>query len=192
MATKRANPIRLNTRTLLGLPLFLALLWILLDPLTLFSDVLNAAQIRRGLSPAMDRWLSHRPSGYRVDVKGSIPPSCLIDGELSVRDGHLIELRVRETPFVPDAPLLPVDRSAWQNQSCPYEDLTVERMFERVETTLASTGAFGLPLTVQFDEGRGFITQYKLVRSSRGGIFGYHLGECCTWLQFDGFAEATP
>jgi hypothetical protein len=116
----------------LGSLLFLALAVILLDPIPLFSDIANSVRLRLQLPPATARWQSSGPSSYRIRVKGSVPVGCLVDGELTVHDGRLVDVRMREDPFSPDSPLLPVDPARWQRPGCSYQDLTVESMLERV------------------------------------------------------------
>jgi hypothetical protein len=176
----------------LGSLLFLALAVILLDPIPLFSDIANSVRLRLQLPPATARWQSSGPSTYRIHVKGSVPLACLVDGELTVHDGRLVDVRMREDPFSPDSPLLPVDPARWQRPGCSYQDLTVESMLERVRLGVEGAGLFGLPVAVRFDEGLGYITEYRLVRASRGGVFGYTLSECCTWFEFDSLTIADP
>jgi len=121
---------------------------VLFDPLPLLSDVVSAARVRWELPRAVERWDSHTPLSYQIHVWGAVPMVCIVDGELSVRDGQLAGVRMRENPLVPESPLLGVDPSEWQHQGCPYEDLTVECMFERVEAGLRRVGAFGAPLAI--------------------------------------------
>jgi hypothetical protein len=109
----------------------------------------------------------------------------MIDGELTVRAGRLSAVRMSQNPLQADSVFLPVDPSQWQRPGCSYEDLTVEAMFDLVERGLKDVGWFGAPLTVRFDEQTGFITEYRFGRSSRGGVFGYSVGECCTWFELD-------
>jgi hypothetical protein len=161
------------------------LLFVLLDPVPLVEDGLSVARIRSELPAAMERWRASGIADYRISVTGSVPLACLLDGELVVEGGELAEVRMRSSPFAPDSPLVPVERADWQGPGCSFQDLTVESMFDRLATGLEGLGAFGAPLTVRFDEERGFIREYRFGRASRGGVFGYRLSECCTWFEFD-------
>lgn len=191
MAQNRANRGR-TVPAIIGSLLCLVLLASLLDPLPWISDMVNSARVRWQLPRARSRWESHGLSSYRIRVKGAVPLACFIDGELTVRDGRLVEVRMRENPLVPDSPLVLVDHGNWRRQGCAYEDLTVGRMFERVERALSGVASLGTPLVVQFDEEMGFITEYRFGRSSRGGVFGYVTSECCTWFEFEGLTPSTP
>jgi hypothetical protein len=168
------------------------LLIVLLDPVPLVSDIFSVARIRLELPRAVARWRSSGISSYRMHVTGAVPLACIIDGELTVEAGRLVEVLMREEPFAPDSPLQAVEPAEWRSSGCSYEDLTVESMFERLETSLAGLAMFGAPLTVRFDEERGFITEYRFGRASRGGVFGYTLSECCTWFDFDLLAASDP
>lgn len=99
---------------------------------------------------------------------------------------------MRQNPLVPDSLLLQVDPRDWQGQGCLYEDLTVERMFDRVEAGLRGVGAFGAPLTVQLDAEWGYIPEYRFGRAPRGGYFGYAISERCTRFEFDELTALTP
>jgi hypothetical protein len=165
---------------------------ILIDPLALVSDLSNAVRIRWELPRARERWESQGSATYRIHVKGAVPLVCFVDAELTVRDGSLAEVRARENPLVPDSPFLPVSQSDWDRQGCSYRDLTVEGMFQRVDTGLEEGDLVRAPLMVAFDEQRGFITEYRFGRASRGGLLGTTLSECCTWFEFDGFTEPPP
>jgi hypothetical protein len=177
---------------IIGSLVLVVVLSVFLDPLPVAMDALNTARVRRQLPLAMERWQSHSLSNYRIHVKGSVPLTCFVDGVLTVRDSRLVAAQMRENPLVPDSPLFPVDQADWDRQGCSYEDLTVERMFERVKRELSGAGVFGVPLTVRFDEETGFITEYRFGRSSRSGVFGYGLSECCTWFEFDSFVASAP
>jgi hypothetical protein len=172
--------------------LCLALMLILFDPLPLLSDIISVARIRWELPRAMERWQAQDISSYQVDIQGAIPLLCFLDGELTVRDHQLIQVRMRENPYIPETPLHLVDPIQWNMNGCSFKDLTVENMFERVETSLEQVKFFGAPLTVKFDKELGYITEYRFGRASRGGIFGYRLSECCTWFEFSNMNVPAP
>jgi hypothetical protein len=65
-------------------------------------------------------------------------------------------------------------------------------MFLRLEADLQGTGLLGAPLQAQFDEQRGFITEYRFGRPSRGGLLGQDISECCIWFEFDKFTDLSP
>lgn len=60
--------------------------------LPLLIDVFRVARIRAELPRAIDRWESRGLSGYQVKVKGFVSQACIIDGELTIRDGHLVQI----------------------------------------------------------------------------------------------------
>jgi hypothetical protein len=173
-----------------GSLLCLLLLVILLDPLPLLSDIVNVARIRSELPRARDRWQAQKLQAYRVEVKGAIPLACLVDGELTVHEGNLAEVRMRQNPLIPESPLQTVDPSHWTRAACTYEELTVEAMFDRLERDLDKTKFFGAPLSVEFDEQLGYLTEYRFGRSSQGGIFGSRISECCTWFEFSNLTDS--
>lgn len=187
---KTGHPLRTLAFVLGGSVLCLLFLAIVYDPVAVVSDAAAAARIRRELPRARERWEASAPDSYQLHVRGAVPLNCLLDVELTVRDGRLSEVRARENPLVPESPLAQVGPEDWEVQGCSFEDLTIERMFLRVDTGLRGIGLLGAPLVVKFDDDRGFITEYRFGRASRGGIFGYTLSECCTWFQFDNFRES--
>lgn len=168
----------------------LGLLIILLDPWPTLQDAFQAARIRRELPRARELWQSHGLAGYHIAVKGGIPLACAIDGELAVEGQHLKEVWMRESSLVSTASLKLVPQPEWQGSGCPLQDLTIEGMFTRVEQDLSSMNILGAPLQVEFDDRWGFIQTYRFGRSSRGGIFGYQISECCTWFDFSDFIPA--
>jgi hypothetical protein len=175
-----------------GSVLCILLLGILYDPVALVSDAAAGARIRWELPRARKRWEASAPASYQIHVKGAIPLACFVDAELTVREGKLSQVRARENPLVPSSPLVEVSQDGWAAQGCSYEDLTIQAMFMRVEAGLAGIGVLGAPLVVNFDQDRGFITEYRYGRASQGGVFGYTLSECCTWFEFDSFTESPP
>lgn len=150
--------------------LFLLLGMAFLNPIPILEDVFNIFRTRAELPRARERWKTLGVSDYRVNVKGSVPLVCLIDGELTVQDGHLVQVRMRENALIPEALLHPIAPDQWDMPGCSYQDLTVVAMFGRVEASLQDMGLFGTPLSVKFDENLGYITEYRSGRSSRAGI----------------------
>jgi hypothetical protein len=149
-----------------GSLLCLVLLFMLLDPLPILSDLIRTARLRRELPAARDRWEAGNLASYRVSIRGAIPLACLLDGELTVRDGRLAQVLMRENALVTDAPLRAVEPAKWINAGCSFEELTVEAMFERVENNLNRAALFGAPLSVEFDAATGYITEYRYGRAS--------------------------
>jgi hypothetical protein len=174
--------------TLLGL----LLLQVLFDPIPYLEDAISVLHIRRELPRALERWKSRGVTDYRIDVRGAIPLACILDGELTVRNGLLVGVRMRANPLVPDSPLVEIDSAEWEDPFCPYNDLTVEGMFARLRRGVDGVGLFGAPLRVTFDEESGYIAEYRFGRSSRGGVFGYSVSECCTWFEFDNLQALEP
>jgi hypothetical protein len=140
----------------------------------------------------MERWRSRGSSTYRLHVKGAVPLACFIDGELRVEDGQLVDVRMRQNPLIPESPMLPVDPSGWSPEVCPYEDLTVEGMFQRVQEDVARSGPLGASLTVRFDRETGYVTEYHNGRGSWRGLFSPAVSDCCTWFSFDGLTFSPP
>jgi hypothetical protein len=192
MTQNRIEPHYVLLLSIGGSLLCLLLMVVLFDPLPLLADIISVARIQWELPRAMDRWQVQGLPGYQINVQGAIPLLCFIDGELTVQEGKLVQVRMRENPFIPDSPLHPVDPIQWDRNGCPYQDLTVENMFERVESNVEKIGLFGAPLIVKFDDGVGYITEYHFGRSSRGGIFGYQLSECCTWFAYSDLTVPAP
>jgi hypothetical protein len=165
---------------------------ILGDPAAVISDAVSAARIRWELPRALRQWESSGTASYTIRVRGAIPPVCILDAELTVQDGSLVEVRARENPLLTDSPMATVDRRLWDRLPCPYEELTVERVFERVEAGIDGLGILGAPLTVRFDEEMGFIQEYRFGRASRRGVLGYRVSECCTWFEFRDLVVSDP
>lgn len=178
--------------TMSGSLLCLALMIFLFDPLPLLSDIISVARVRWELPRAKQRWQAQDISSYQVDVQGAVPLLCLLDGELTVRDHQIIQVRMRENALIPTTPLHLVDPIQWDRNGCSFEDLTVENMFERVETSLEQVKFLGAPLSVKFDKELGYIAEYRFGRASRGGIFGYRLSDCCTWFEFSNLTVISP
>lgn len=174
-----------------GSLLGLVFLVVLFDPLPLFSDIISVARIRWELPRATERWEAHAPSSYQIHVKGA-SMACFVDGELSVQDGELVRVRMRTNPLVPDSALVDVDPSRWDQAFCSYEGLTIEGMFERAQRGLEGIGAFGEPLSIEFDDGWGYITSYRSGRASGGGVFAPNVSDCCTWFEFDDLQVPAP
>ena len=172
--------------------LCLVLMVVLIDPLPLLTDIISVARIRWELPRAMERWDSQGISDYQMHVKGAVPLACILDGEFSVQDGQLVQVRLRENALIPETPLLTIDPGDWDTYGCPFQDLTIEGMFDRVESSLQQAGIFGAPLTVQFDETTGYITEYRYGHSSRVGILEPRVSECCTWFEFSNLAVPAP
>jgi hypothetical protein len=192
MAHLRSSRFRKWAGLTAGILLGLLLLQVVFDPLPMIKDVANIIRIRWELPRARERWESHAPPSYQVHVKGALPMACFVDGELSVRQGQLVGVRMRANPLVPGSPLRDVDPSEWQRSLCPYEDLTVEGMFERVEADLGRLGGLAQPLDVRFDRELGFIADYRSGRASQGGILGGTVSECCTWFEFGDLTASNP
>jgi hypothetical protein len=172
--------------------LILLLLIVLLDPLAWLTDIFSVARTRAELPRAMERWEAQGISGYQINVKGFVPLACIIDGELTVQDGHLVQVRMRENPLIPEAPLHPVDPDKWDMPGCSCHDLTVAAMFERANKLLQEIRPFGAPVVIKFDEALGYITEYRFGRSSRGGFLGYRSSECCTRFEFSDLTVVSP
>jgi hypothetical protein len=153
------------------------------DLAALVSDAASAARVRWELPRARERWEASNAANYQIHVKGAVPLGCIVDADLTVLDGRLL---------VPESPLVQVQPAEWEGRGCPYEALTVEGMFTRVATSLRGVGLLGTPLNVEFDDQRGFVTEYRFGRASGGGVFGPTVSDCCTWFQFDSFIESPP
>lgn len=177
---------------LVGTVAAVAIMIALFNPVSLWGDLFNAARVRWELPRAMGRWRSRGGATYRLHVKGGVPLACFIDGELSVQHGQFVDVRMRQNPLIPKSPMLSVDRSGWSRQGCAYEDLTVERMFQRVQEDLARSGLFGASLRVRFDRETGYVTEYRNGRPSGGGLLEPTASECCTWFSFDGLTLSPP
>ncbi|HET7010752.1 MAG TPA: hypothetical protein VFI11_08260 [Anaerolineales bacterium] len=165
---------------------------ILFDPLEALGDAFSVARLRADLPRAMARWQAQDIHDYRLEIRGAAPLVCLVDGEITVSDDQLVELRLRKDILTPSSGLRPVAEADWRRSSCKYEDLTVARMFERVARQVQEAGVLGGPLRVQFDAERGFITQYRYGRSAYGGLLGPTVSECCTWFEFTNLRSIAP
>ena len=172
-----------------GLALSLLCVAVVFDPVAVATDAMGVVRVRLELLRARDRWASAAPAGYRIHVRGAIPLSCLVDAELTVRDGALSEVRARQNPLMAESPLVEVSQDQGSAAGCSYKDLTIEAMFDRVEAALKGTGGLVAPLEVRFDPEWGFITEYRYGTASQSGILGPSVSECCTWLEFDRFAK---
>lgn len=193
--TARSSPhSRRKTRWLIGggaLGIVL-LAFLFFDPAAFITDLVTTARIRWELPAARERWMAQDIKSYRVDIKGAVPLSCLLDGELTVREGDLAAVRMRSNVFVPESPLEIVDPEDWLPWGCPFQDLTVEKMFERVETLLQNTGPLGGPLRVSFDGQLGYIREYHYGRASYRGLLGAAISDCCSWFEFDNLEIISP
>jgi hypothetical protein len=172
--------------------LCLALITVFFNPLPLLADIISVSRIRWELPRAMERWDSQGISDYQMHVKGAVPLACILDGEFSVQDGQLVQVRLRENALVPETSLRIINPGDWDTYGCSFQDLTIEAMFDRVESNLQEVGFFGAPLTIQFDDAAGYITEYRLGRSSRGGILEPRVSECCTWFEFSNLTYPAP
>lgn len=166
-----------------GSLLCVLVLMLLFDPLTLVSDIISVTRVRWELPRAKQHWQAQDISSYQVNIKGAIPLLCFLDGELTVQDHQLTQVRMRENPLIPETPLHLIDPDQWDLSGCSFRDLTVESMFASVDSSL-ETAKFGAPLTVKFDEQYGYITEYRFGRTSGAGIFSPTVSECCTWFEF--------
>jgi len=167
----------------------MGLAYILYDLYTVHIGVFNIARAHRELAEAVMRWESRGIHDYRISVQGFVPLNCLIDGELTVRDDQLDSVLMRENPLIEESQLVPVDRSRWESPGCPYEELTILRMFDRVRSDLSDPRNLGMDLIVRFDGRMGFITEYRQDRSNLVGGPGGMVSECCTWFEFSAFSE---
>lgn len=141
----KSSPIRLGLLALAGALLCLVLWVVLFDPLPSILDVVNTAWIRWQLPAARECWASSGVASCRVDVEGSVPMACLLDGELAVREGRVVGVRMRTNALIPGSPLQDVDPSEWGRPGCAYEDLTVDSMFDRLKADLSRAGLSGEP-----------------------------------------------
>jgi hypothetical protein len=172
--------------------LFLLLGMALLNPIPLLSDIFNIVGARAELPHAMGRWKTQGVSDYQINVKGYVPLVCLIDGVLTVHDGHLTQVLLRENTRIPEAPLHPTAPDQWDRPGCSYQDLSVGAMFERVDAILQEIGPFCAPLAIKFDETMGYITEYRFGRSSRGSMLEPRVSDCCTWIEFSDLTVISP
>lgn len=191
MSHSRSRRLRKWLRITAALLLGLLLLQVVFDPLALISDAVSVLRIRWELPRALERWEANAPSSYQIHVKGA-SMACFVDGELSVQLGELVRVRMRTNPLVPESTLVDIDPGKWDQAFCSYEDLTIEGMFERAQRGLEGIGAFGEPLSIEFDDGWGYITSYRSGRASGGGVFAPTVSDCCTWFEFDDLVVPAP
>jgi len=157
---------------------------LLFDPFLIIADIASTVRLRWELPHAEARWMASGIADYRVQVKGSTPLSCLIDGQLTVRDGRLAEVRLRSNALVPGSPLREIDPTEWASGGCIFEELTVTGMFDRLKQERDLHGLLEPGLRVTFDESLGYVTGYYRGRASSGGILSPTVSDCCTRFEF--------
>ena len=155
----------------------------LLDPLSIIENAVMLARIRAELPDAEALWRAQGISHYEVDIQGG-SFVCRVSGRLSVRDGELVAVAMRQDPSDPSSALVEVDSSRWSSPGCMYEEMTVAGVFERVGQILDQISVGDESLHVTFDDELGYVTVYSYGAGYRRGLLNPVVSDAWIWFSF--------
>ena len=155
------------------------------DPISLISLKKQNERAEKNLPIAIKKWHSSGIEDYSIDVEGGIAMVCLYSNRITVRDGILYNVEVRQDLFDNTSPFITVPVEEW-NSFCRYNELTIPSIFDKIEKALNNHNNMA-KIIVSFNDSYGYVTEFIYQCNVRNGILDPKLSDCGFGFHFSNF-----
>lgn len=169
-----SNPLYRKVKIIGVYLLALFILEFFFGPIAILIEVVKVNSYQSELLEAKQKWKESGITDYDLDVYFYLPPMCLYETTIQVRENHMI---------------LEEPSSSWMD--CNSYLYGVSDMFLKVEQELEDIQYTTTSIRLRFDPEYGYITRYEYRYLGGRGLLTPVIGDCCSTYTFTNFKPLT-
>jgi hypothetical protein len=158
---------------------------ILFDPISIVGNFIETNKAKSELATAKQQWEANGSENYKLKIRGGVPVACLYDAILTVREGQLVGVQVKEEFFKDNSSYKALEKEKWD--FCDYEGLGVSDMLKRTEEALDKSNPFRQNPEISFDPEFGYVKYYQINYHGNGLFTRVRISDCCSWYEFSDY-----